>query len=109
MIRVSKRENKEARGAGKDNTMKILKTAEQKNVEVNEEMYTEAELEEMKAAGEITSLHDEFPDVKSLNDATEPIVFTEKCKELKVIYNKEFGGYETVAVLLTGKAIYIKL
>lgn len=104
--------------------MKTLKRAEQKNVIIDNEFYTSEELRELFKRGltwyfEKTGIY-EITVRNSDNMDTNNIYWWEiqkiefrlglhHVKELKVTYNKEYGVYTNVAVLLTGEEIYIKL
>lgn len=87
--------------------MKVLKKAEQKNVVVDKDMYTEKDLKLMEAKGFVTSDKNIFTceDEEAVNYR----VFLDDCKDIKVIYNEEFGFYANVVTLKTGEEIYINL
>ena len=82
--------------------MKVLKKALQRNFQINKEMYTERQLKEMCEKhlifwlNPLNGMHTDFNYNDELTDYRIPDTFI---KEIKVIYNKMFGFYETVAIL----------
>ena len=96
--------------------MKVLKNAEQKNVILDNDFYSWQQLRDMLNA-EIIWYFDS--DLRVSYDASliywneysekEFRVFLENVEELKVVYNKEFGFYETIAVLKNGIKLHVKL
>lgn len=88
--------------------MRPLKKAEQKNVIVATEYYREPELKELAAKGVITPEQDIFYNKYEEQDGKYRI-FTADVKDLKVVYNDEFGYYETVAVMNSGEVIHVNI
>ena len=94
--------------------MKILKTAEQRNFEVDKESYTVNELWDLIRKETIFSFNGDFThkiydsicDV-SMRDTYR--IYADDCKEVKVIYNKEYGAYENIVVTKSGMKIHITL
>lgn len=94
--------------------MKILKTAEQKNFIVDKDFYTDIEIWDMVRCGLIFSFdgncehksYNNFHDV-SMSDIYR--IYADYCDEVKVIYNKEYGIYENIAVAKNGMKIHINL
>lgn len=94
--------------------MKVLKRAEQKNVLVNRDYYTIAEI------NSYLDKHIFFTFNEKLETSYEHItsyalenrtvrLFLEDVTELKVVYNREFQCYTNVAVLNNGTNIYVEL
>lgn len=79
--------------------MKVLRNANQRNVRIDESFYSKSELIQMEASGII--------DGKTLKDNY--ILYLNRVDELKVIYEKEFGFYCTVAILKDGRKIYVQI
>lgn len=77
--------------------MKIAKRATQKNFEVNEYFYTEAQLSTLYVNEEITKIEG-VPGYR---------VYAEYCKEIKVVLVD--GFYTTVVVTNTGEEIYVSI
>ena len=93
--------------------MKVLKNARQRNFILNKDYYVSNQIKEMLENKEIC-FFDNFTqscDYKKLTDIYNPIyrIFSEDLKEIKVIYNKDFGNYETVAIGNNGKLYHIEL
>lgn len=107
--------------------MKTLKRAEQKNVAIDTEMYTLEEVkqimndfqcffsiyneEEHKSEYYYSgSAYEKMCGYCFLSDP-EPVrlFITDQVKELKVIYEYNFGFYQTVAVMNDNSMIYVKL
>ena len=94
--------------------MKILKTAEQRNFEVDKEAYTVSEIWNMVRLGTIFSFNSDFThkiydsvcDV-SMGDTYR--IYADDCEKVKVIYNKEYGAYENIVVTKSGMKIRITL
>lgn len=95
--------------------MKTLKRVKQANIEVNIEYYTIAELNKLFESHIIFRFSDDFnEEYSSINtysdlEESKARLFLETANELKVVYNKEFECYETVAVLNNGKLIHVSL
>lgn len=93
--------------------MKIRKNAEQKNFIINKDYYTEGELVSM-AREKIIFCFDELYNIRFItnNHQVEGCcfrIFADLCKEIKVVYNKTFGCYETVVITNNDQLIHICL
>ena len=93
--------------------MKIRKNAEQKNFIVCKDYYTEYELLSM-ARQKIIFCIDELYDIRYITDIRQVEdscfrIFADMCKEVKVVYNKSYGCYETVVVTENDELIHICL
>lgn len=94
--------------------MKVLKRAEQKNFIVNKDMYTKSNIENLMYQG-FVFWFDENMSTRMDNvgrftyEKTDFRIYAENIDEIKVVYNKEFGFYETVAILYNGDIIHITL
>lgn len=93
--------------------MKIRKNAEQKNFIVDKDFYTEYELLSMAQQKIIFCIDEQF-NIRYINDIREVEdscfrIFTDMCKEVKVIYNDSFGCYNTVVLTDNNQLIYICL
>lgn len=94
--------------------MLTRKNSQQKNVFVEMEMYTERDIDRMLRAGYVHWLdnelnqHDEMPDWWKFKD-TNFLIFLEDTKEIKVIYDEEWGFYQTVVIMKDGTKIYVKI
>ena len=94
--------------------MRILKKAQQKNVEINTDFYNVYQINEMLDRKLIfyldNELNEKYDDISSF-DLFEGIytfrIFTSKLKELKVA--SDGGYYTTIAITNDGEKIYIKL
>lgn len=96
--------------------MKIRKNAEQKNVILNRDYYTQNELEMLLETKEIFFINKNNRVSYDLSNMTysekDDIVFrisTSDLEEIKVIYNKEYGSYETIAIGINGLTYHINL
>ena len=94
--------------------MKVLKKAEQKNFQINKEMYTKTELENLMFNGFCFYLDDKSTEIYNIeNDFNweehDYRVFAHNLDEVKVIYNKEFGFYETIGILYNGVIVHLSL
>lgn len=94
--------------------MMTRKNSEQKNVRVDKDMYTEKEIEMLVKTGFVCWLDEALNERFAMPDwwkyeETEFIVFLADTKEIKVVYNKEWGFYQNVVILNNGTQIYIKL
>lgn len=93
--------------------MKIRKNAKQKNFIVNKDYYTEYEL--LKMAREKTIFcFDEFFDIRYITNIRQVEgscfrIFSDMCKEVKVVYDKNFGWYETVVITNNNQLIRVCL
>lgn len=86
--------------------MKILKTAEQQNFIVDIAYHSTRDLQDMQRNGEIGTIESKCGISGCDNELR---VFASDCDEIKVVYEKEYGCYKTVAILKTGKKAYITL
>lgn len=77
--------------------MKPLKTAKQKNFQVDRSYYLDSELSAMQAQNIIDSIFNKY------------VVYASNCKEIKIVYNSEFGFYETVAITHNNELVHIKI
>ena len=95
--------------------MKALKSAIQKNVTVDYSYYTIGCLNKMFIVHTIFRFDSEYNvDYKQINGYSdlyenEARLDLDDVDELKVVYNKELGYYETVAVLKDKKIIHVNL
>ena len=108
--------------------MKTLKRAEQKNVEINLDMYSPEGLASiMKAYNCFFWLRDEETGCDNYynswrsydqlcwrhwvdNNRTPVFLYlSEQVKELKVIYHRDYGFYTTMALMDDGGIVYVKL
>lgn len=93
--------------------MKVLKRAEQKNFTLNTEMYTWHDICGLLGAHFICYFDDDFNQVYEFSafhwNEKDYRVFAEDIDEIKVVYNKEYGFYETVAVMKHGTTLHITL
>ena len=93
--------------------MKVLKRAEQKNFVVNSDMYTYGEISMLLAFRYICHFDDDLNQNYEFDKFhwNEKIyrVFAEDVDEIKVVYNKEYGFYETIAIMKNGKTLHITL
>ena len=94
--------------------MKILKKAQQKNIEVNTDFYNVYQINEMLDRKLIFYLDEEFNekyDNISSFDLFEGEytfrIFTNNLKELKVV--SDDGYYTTIAITNEGEKLYVKL
>ena len=93
--------------------MKIRKNAVQKNFIVNKDFYTEHELLSMSQQKIIFCL-DEFYNIRFITNIRQVEdscfrIFADMCKEVKVVYDKTSGCYETVVITENDQLIYICL
>lgn len=93
--------------------MKIRKYADQKNFIVDKDFYTEHELLSMSQQKTIFYINESFNTIY-ITDITEVEdkcfrIFADKCKEVKVVYNKIYGWYETVVITNNDQMIHICL
>ena len=98
----------------KDDFMKILKKASQKNIEINTDFYNVYQINEMLDRKLIFYLDEEFNekyDNISSFDLFEGEytfrIFTSNLKELKVVLDD--GYYTTIAITNEGEKLYVKL
>ena len=96
--------------------MKVLKNAEQKNVILDNDFYTWEELRHMLSTKTIWYFDSDFRPTYDSSliywneyHNTEFRVYFDNVEELKVVYNKEQGFYETIAVLKNGTKLHVKL
>ena len=86
--------------------MKIRKTAEQKNFQVDTTFYTERELREFEEEHLITDLHKVYPDCVFEEHF---VVFADDCTDIKVIYIDTIGSYATVVDTKDGTTIAVEI
>lgn len=96
--------------------MKVLKNAEQKNVILDNDFYSWEQLRDMLNAEIIWYFDSDLRVSRETSliywneyNEKEFRVFLEDVEELKVVYNKELGFYETIAVLKNGIKLHVKL
>ena len=107
--------------------MKTLKRAEQKNVAIDTDMYSLAELKKImndfqcffyiynEEDGKCEYYHSgsAYEQMCGYCYQTDPhpvrLFITDQVKELKVIYEYSYGYYQTVAVMKDNSMIYVKL
>lgn len=94
--------------------MKVLKKATQQNILLNEEYYTLWEVEEMLLNKECFYISESnFNECYSYEEYCQTYrrlrIFTEHIEEIKVVYNKNFECYETVAIGKNGKTYHVEL
>ena len=95
--------------------MKVLKSATQGNVIVNSEWYTIGELNRLLINHVIFRIGKNFEEDYNQIDGYDDLknskarLFLEKASELKVVYNRVYECYETVAVLHDGTIIRVVL
>ena len=93
--------------------MKIRKNAVQKNFIVNKDFYTEHELLSMSQQKIIFCLDEVFDiryitNIRQVEDSCFRI-FANMCKEVKVVYDKSFGCYDTVVITNNDQLIHVCL
>lgn len=93
--------------------MKIRKNAEQKNFIVDKDYYTKDELLTM-AQKKIIFCLIEFFDIRYITNIRQVKgccfrIFADMCKEVKVVYDKNSGCYETVVITDDDQLIHICL
>ncbi|MBR3591255.1 MAG: hypothetical protein IKL46_00145 [Clostridia bacterium] len=94
--------------------MKVLKRAEQKNFIIDKDMYSKHDIENLMYQG-FVFWFDENMGIRM--DVVEGFKYDEtvfrinavNIDEIKVVYNKEYGFYETVAILYNGDMVHITL
>lgn len=100
--------------------MKTLKRTEQKNVHVNTDMHSVSELRKLIEAGNIAVMDSSYNQLRLLDldfmydsfnalDEYKLIVFLEDTKEIKVVYNKNYGFYYTVVIMNDNSEISVRL
>ena len=94
--------------------MKILKKAQQKNIEVNTDFYNVYQINEMLDRKlifyldeELNQKHDNVSSFDLYEGKYTYRIFTSNLKELKVVSDN--GYYTTIAITNDGEKIYIKL
>lgn len=98
------------------NIMKVLKNAEQKNVILDNDFYSWQQLRDMLLQEKIWYFDS---DLRTSYDSSliywneyhekEFRVYLDLVEEIKVVYNKEWGFYENVAILKDGTKLHVKL
>ena len=92
--------------------MKVLKSATQKNVLVNYDWYTVNEINEFLDKHILFTFDDNFNESYehvNYSDIKGVRLFLNNVKELKVIYDRVYECYTTVAVLNDGNYINVRL
>ena len=95
--------------------MKVLKNSRQRNVILRSDEYTESELFKMYKSGIIFCLGSlnqglEFENEYDIDTFQHTFrVSLKMCKELKVIYNREYGFYENIAITNDGMKLPVIL
>ena len=92
--------------------MKVLKSVAQKNVLVDCNWYTMDEINEFLDKHILFTFDDNSKEsYEHVNyfDTKDVRLFLNKVKELKVIYDRDYECYTTVAVLNDGNYIYVRL
>ena len=100
--------------------MKTLKRTEQRNVRVNRDMVSVKELRVLIEDSLVTVMNHNYTqleladldfmyDSPSSLDDYDLLVFLENTKEIKVVYDKEYGFYDNVVVMENGIKISIHL
>ena len=95
--------------------MKVLKNSRQRNVILISDEYTESDLYKMYKSGIIFCLGSlnqklEFENEYDIDKFQHTFrVSLKMCKELKVIYNSEYGVYETIAITNDGMTLPVIL
>lgn len=92
--------------------MKVLKSATQKNVLVDYNWYTVNEINEFLDKHILFTFDDNFKESYehvNYSDSKEVRLFLDNVKELKVIYDRVYECYTTVAVLNDGSHINVRL
>lgn len=97
-------------------SMKVLKNAEQKNVILDNDFYTWQQLRDMLITeaiwyfdSDLRVSHDTSLIYWDEYSKKEFRVFLDGVEEIKVVYNREYGFYENIAVLKNGAKLHIKL
>ena len=93
--------------------MKILKKAEQKNVEVNKDYYTLSQVNHLLLNNDVFYFNDNFEECSTPLDSVTIAdavlrIFTENIDRLEVVLD-EFGDYTTMAYMKNGTKIYVEL
>lgn len=91
--------------------MKILKTAKQKNVTIDSNFLTRQEIYYLLNTHKIFFWHDYEPCYKfDLKEDDEPLhIFTNDLDEVKVIYDREYQMYKTIAVCNDGSILTLNI
>ena len=93
--------------------MKVLKKAEQKNVILDKDFYTAKQLFDLLSSREIFFIDENievsFNPMRAFEDTECFRVSLNEVNELKVVYNKEYGFYETVATMKNGKILHVTI
>lgn len=90
--------------------MKIRKSFKQKNVALDNCMYTERELCQLLADRKIWCFGNDYGvSYEYMGESTEYRVFTEIVDKLEVEYSKEWEFFVTVAILKDGSKLYVKI
>lgn len=78
--------------------MRILKKAKQKNFRLNKDWYTSTAIEKLASDGVIDNITFDYP-----------IIYADKCSEIKVIYHKEYECYLTIVILHDGRELAVEI
>lgn len=94
--------------------MKILKRAEQKNFVVDRWAYSYSTLLDLVKQGVIFSFDENYKHKHYESewdfDANDVFrIYAINCTELKIIYNKEIGCYQTVVITKAGEQIVVNI
>lgn len=94
--------------------MKVLKNATQKNVMLDKDYYSRNDLIEMLDNKDIFFIDEDydisFNSVHVFDNPDEVYrVSLNDVNELKVVYNKTYECYETVAVMKNGKTLHVEI
>ena len=89
--------------------MKVLKSATQKNVLIDCVWYTTEEVNDFLDKHIMFTFDNDFKVSYEHINYTDVRLFLNKVKELKVIYDRVYECYSTVAVLYDGSYIHVRL
>lgn len=96
--------------------MRILKSAQQRNMGIDKGMYTLNEINDMLEAREVAHFTEGdyrecYDPISSMSEyeQTNVRIFTSRLAEVKVVYHKEYGFYCNVAVGHDGKEYFVTL
>lgn len=93
--------------------MKVLKTARQKNFRINQEYYREDEIEAMLVNGIIDRPFIDSEKERGIgccNYKEQYIcLYASNCKEVKVVYDKDFECYDTVAITHNNMVLHVTI
>lgn len=97
--------------------MKILKKGQQKNLIVNKDMLSYKQFVELIEKENIVVFDENYNIYNLMKDTDLSFnfenhvcrIFCDDCSEIKVVYNKEWGFYDTVVVTKNGNQVSVKL